>query len=83
MFQLQDKADVFEVISAALAALGRSDTPYSYGAVPNPEGKGQILYFDLPRLSPLQFNIRTTGITTREQLIERIKRAITERLESD
>ena len=82
-YRLQDKAEVLEVITAALATLGRTDTPLSYGVVPDPEGEGQIIYFDLPRLSPLQFNIRSGGITQRQQLIERITAAIAERLEFD
>ena len=65
------------------AQLGSRDTPFAYGVVPDPTARGQILYFDLPRLSPLQFNLSTGGITTRQQLIEKIKAAILQRLESD
>lgn len=81
--QLRDKEDVRAVITAVLDELGRSDTPYSYGVAFDRETSEQILYFDLPRVSPLQFNINLRGITTREQLIERIKAAIVERLEVD
>ncbi len=81
--QLTDKEDVREVITAVLNELGRSDTPYSYGIVVDRETAEQILYFDLPRVSPLQFNIKLGSITTREQLIERVKEAIAERLEVD
>lgn len=65
------------------AQLGSRDTPFAYGVVPDPTARGQILYFDLPRLSPLQFNIPTDGITDRRQLIEKIKAAIRQRMESD
>jgi len=81
--QLTDKDDVREVITAVLNELGRSDTPYSYGVAVDRESAEQILYFDLPRVSPLQFNIILRGITERQQLIERIKAAIMERLEND
>lgn len=81
--QLTDKEDVREVITAVLNELGRSDTPYSYGVAVERETSEQILYFDLPRVSPLQFNIKLGGITMREQLIERVKEAIVERLEGD
>lgn len=82
-YQLQDKSEVAAVITTALAELGRTDSPFSYGAVNDPEGDGQIVYFDLPRISPLQFNISTSRIKTRRQLIARIKRAIEERLAID
>ncbi len=81
--QLTDKEDVREVITAVLNELGRGDTPYSYGVAVERETSEQILYFDLPRISPLQFNIKLGGITEREQLIERVKEAIVERLEVD
>ena len=71
------------MITAVLHELGRSDTPYSYGVTFDRETSEQILYFDLPRVSPLQFNINLGGITTREQLLEHIKAAIMERLEVD
>jgi len=80
-FQLTDKAEAFDVIKAAIDELGRSDTPFSYGVVIDEPEKAQIVFFDLLRISPLQFNISTVGITTRQQLIDRIKRAILERLE--
>ncbi len=81
--QLTDKEDVREVVTVVLNELGRSDTPYSYGIAADRETAEQILYFDLPRVSPLQFNIRLGGITEREQLIERVKEAIAERLKVD
>ena len=56
-FPLQDKAAAYEVITAAVAELGRRDTPFAYGVVPDPAAHGQILFFDLPRLSLLQFKI--------------------------
>jgi len=80
-FELKDKAEAYEVITAALDALGRGDTPFSYGVVRDQTAGAQIVYFDLPRVSPLQFNISTVGITTQKQLIDKIKEAIRERLE--
>ncbi len=82
-FELKDKAEAYEVIKAALDALGRGDTPFSYGVVRDQTAGAQIVFFDLPRVSPLQFNISTVGITDRRQMIERIKAAILERLEID
>ena len=81
--QLRDKDDVRALLTAVLHELGRSDTPYSYGVAFDRATSEQILYFDLPRVSPLQFNIKVGGITTREQLIERVAAAIIERLEVD
>ena len=81
--QLTDKENVREVITTVLNELGRSDTPYSYGVAIDRETSEQILYFDLPRVSPLQFNVKVGGITTREQLLERVKEAIVERLKVD
>ncbi len=81
--QLTDKEDVREVITAVLNELGRSDTPYSYGVAVDRETAEQILYFDLPRVSPLQFNVKLGGITERKQLIARVKEAIVERLGVD
>jgi len=75
------KREVYEVIKAALSELGRTDEPYSYGAVRDGETQQQILYFDLPRVSPLQFNIIASENLDRAQLIGKIKAAITQRLE--
>ena len=82
-YQLRDKEDVRAVITAVLHELGRSDTPYSYGVAFDRATSEQILYFDLPRVSPLQFNIKLGGISERRQLIERVREAIAERLEVD
>ncbi len=80
-FRLKDKGEVYEVIREAVAELGRTDTPFSYGVVEE-EGHagGQIVFFDLPRISPLQFNLRTDGGDTRRQVVGRIKAAVVERL---
>ncbi len=82
-FELKDKAEAYEVITASLDALGRADPPFSYGVVRDQTAEAQIVYFDLPRVSPLQFNISTEGVGTRRQMVERIGAAILERLESD
>lgn len=81
--QLTDKEDVRQVVTAVLNELGRSDTPYSYGVAVDRETAEQILYFDLPRVSPLQFNIKIGSLTTQKQLLERVKEAIMERLKAE
>ena len=73
--------EVYEVIKAALEELGRTDEPYAYGAVCDGDTQQQILYFDLPRISPLQFNIWASENSDRAQLIAKIKSAIAQRLE--
>ena len=78
---LTTKREVYEVIKAALEELGRADEPYSYGAVRDGDTQQQILCFDLPRVSPLQFNIFASKQSDRAQLIAQIKGAITQRLE--
>ena len=82
-FRLKDKAEVDELIREAVGSLGRSDTPFSYGVVNDEVGGGQIRYFDLPRVSPLQFNIGTAGAASRRQVVEKIKEAVAARLEVD
>lgn len=79
-FQLKDKGDVYEVIREAVAELGRTDTPFSYGVVRGQDSGGQIVFFDLPRVSPLQFNLRTDGVDTRRRMVDRIKALIVQRL---
>ena len=78
-FRLRGKAEAYEVIREALEECGRSDTPYSYGAVPDTVTNQQVVFFDLPRLSPLQFNVSTEEVTDRTGLVAKIRRAITER----
>lgn len=79
--QLQDRAEIYQIIKSALESLGRSDEPYSYG-VANDYDPGQlIIYFDVPRISPLQFNLTFDDHVSREHLVERIKEAIKRRLE--
>ena len=82
-YELKDNGEAYAVIKAAIDELNRSDMPFSYGAVYVQEKSNQIVFFDLPRISPLQFNIPTVGITGRQQLIDKIKAAISERLEND
>ena len=79
-FWLKDKGEVFEVIREAIGQLGRTDIPFSYGVVQDQDSGGQIVYFDLPRVSPLQFNLRTDGVGSRRQIVDRIKAMIVERL---
>ena len=77
-FRIKDQREAFGVIRAAVERLGRDDTAYNYGAALDPTTGGQIINFDLPRVSPLQFNITTAGASGRVELIERIR--ITDRL---
>ncbi len=79
-FELKDKAEAYEVITASLDALGRGDTPFSYGVVRDQDSGGQVVFFDLPRVSPLQFNLRTDGVDTRRRVVDRIKALIVQRL---
>ena len=82
-FRLKDGAEVYEVVREAVGKLGRSDIPFSYGVVRDQDSGGQIVYFDLPRISPLQFNLRTEGLGSRRQIVDRIKAMIVERLGDD
>lgn len=51
------KEDVYRLIESALAQLPRSEEPFSDG-IADDIGKDQrIIFFDLPRVSPLQFNV--------------------------
>ncbi len=78
-FRLKDGAEVYEVIREAVAELGRTDIPFSFGVVRDQDAGGQIVYFDLPRVSPLQFNLRTDGVGSRRQIVDRIKAMIVAR----
>ncbi len=80
-FWLKDKSAALAVITAAIMELSRTDTPYSFGVVDDQATGGQIVYFDLPRVLPLQFNVTTSGVLGRQQLIDKISAAIVERLE--
>ncbi len=79
-FWLKDKSAALAVITAAIKELGRSDTPYYYGVVDDQGAGGQIIFFDLPRVSTLQFNVTKSDVSGRQQLIDKIKAAIVERL---
>ncbi len=78
-FTLKDKCEACAVITAAIKELGRTDTPYSFGVVGDRAAGGQIVCFDLPRDSPLQFNVTTGDVSGQQQLIDKIKSAIVER----
>ena len=79
-FWLKDKSAALEVITAAIKELRRTDTPYAVGVVDDQAAGGQIVFFDLPRVSPLQFNITTKDVSGRQQLTDKIKSAIVERM---
>ena len=80
-YRIRDKEEGRELVRAALTDLGRTDEVYSYGVAEDLERQVQVLYFDLPRISPLQFNIFLSRGTTRERLVAQIRRAILHRLE--
>jgi len=46
------------------------------------ETNRQVVFFDLPRLSALQFNVSTEEVSDRAGLVAKIRRAITERAEA-
>ncbi len=71
------------VIREVLEGCGRCDTPYSYGAAPDSETGRQLVFFDLPRLSVLQFNVSTEEVSDRAGLVAKIRRAITERADTN
>ncbi len=77
---IKDKDDVLSVVGEALSVLGREDGVFSFGVVDDQESGGQLIYFDLPRLSPLQFNVSIPPDTSREQTVELIHRSISARL---
>ncbi len=78
--QLYENAEVHQLIKTALATLGRTDEPYSYGAVQDQDHTQHILYFDLPHISPLQFNITVASDMSRESVVEIISQAIKRRI---
>lgn len=79
---LRDKEDVYNVVKAAVAALGRSDEPYSFGVAEDREAGRHIIYFDLPRISPLQFNVYYESGTAAEAIVDLVTEKIRQRLES-
>ena len=81
MFELKDKDEAYAVIREALYRLGRSDEPRSYGIAPHPETGHPTLYFDLFRISPLQFNVDVSPLPTRQEMIERVRLEIQRRIE--
>ena len=80
--QLYSKAEVYRLIKLALAPLGRTDEPHNYGIARDRSSGRLIIYFDLPYVSPLQFNIEFDGRDIgREALLALIGQAIKRRLE--
>ncbi len=79
---IEDKDDVLRMVGEALSELGRDDGIYSYGVVDESLESGrQLIYFDLPRISPLQFNIRLDHGLSRDKAIAFVKEAIKRRLD--
>ncbi len=80
---IKDKDDVLGIVGEALSMLRREDGIFSYGVVEDQANGGQLIYFDLPRVSPLQFNIKLGRGQNRAQAVALVKEAIQSRLESD
>ena len=74
------KEEVYNLIKAALAELPRYDEPYSYGIAAAAGTDNLIVYFDLPRVSPLQFNVTVPHDASPEVMTSRIKQTIEQRL---
>ncbi len=79
--QLYEKAEVHQLIKTALATLGRTNEPYNDGAVQHQDPAQHLIYFDLPHISPLQFNITVASDMTREALVEIISKTIKRRID--
>ena len=81
-YEVKDSTEVLELIRQSLTELGRDDAAYRYGVAHDHESGKQVVYFDVPRVSPLQFNIYVEPeIKTRQDLSRKIKAAITARLD--
>lgn len=78
---IKDKDDVLAIVGEALSALGRDDGIFSYGAVEDGKSGAQLIYFDLPRVSPLQFNIRLDRGISRDETVAIVQKAIQERID--
>lgn len=74
------KEEVYNLIKAALAELPRYDEPYSFGIAEDVGTDNLVIYFDLPRVSPLQFNITVPHDASHEAVTSRIKQTIEQRL---
>ena len=83
MYEVRDKDEVWQLVREALANLGREDVTMYHHGVAMDEGSGQqVVYFDLPKISILQFNIYVAPeITSRGELLARIRAEIKKRLE--
>jgi hypothetical protein len=79
---LQNKEDIYNIVKAAVSALGRSDEPYSFGVAEDSEAGRHIIYFDLPRISPLQFNVYFDNDLGHEVIVDLVTQKIKQRLES-
>ncbi|MGB9179581.1 MAG: hypothetical protein WCB68_10095 [Pyrinomonadaceae bacterium] len=82
-YHIRNNDEAYELIKAALGEMSRADDPYHYGVVQDTETGQQIVYFDLPRVSPLQFNIRLALTSTREEMVRGIKAEIARRLDDE
>lgn len=83
MYRVKDGAEALDLIKEALLALEREDNVYHYGVANDAESGQQVVYFDVPRISPLQFNTYVTPeLETRENVIAALRSAINRRLSS-
>ena len=83
MYEVRDKDEVWQLVREALADLNRDDVSvYHHGVAVDEERGLQVVYFDIPKISVLQFNIYVTPeITSRNDLLMIISGAINKRLD--
>jgi hypothetical protein len=72
--------EVYNLIKAALAEFPRYDEPHSYGIAEDVGTNDLVIYFDLPRVLPLQFNISVPYNSSPEVITSHIKQTIEGRL---
>jgi hypothetical protein len=79
---ITSREEVYTLIKAALAEIPRYDEPVSYGVADDVGTEWRIIFFDLPRVSPLQFNVPFQARGAHEQEVTRlIKEAVVARLD--
>ena len=80
-YRPEDKEAVKALICKALEQVGRSDSAYNYGIVFDDRTMNWVIYFDIPRISPLQFNLTLSShISSESALVEQIRDEISRRM---
>ena len=82
-FRLKDKPKCTMLSARRSRSWAANDTPFSYGVVSDETGGGQILYFDLPRVSPLQFNPGRRVSTSGGRWSRKSRRSFAARVRAD